>query len=171
MKILLLSDTHRILRNVKEIFQNLSDSVEMVIHLGDCYDDMEGFVEQYNHLTFHQVLGNCDFNVGKKKEDIIIVNNRKILLTHGSSQDVKYGYDELVEYAQQKEVDICLFGHTHYPIIQKFGELLLMNPGSTSLPRGVSSPGYGILDISEDGQVAASIVGKFKNIYRTVEVV
>ena len=32
-------------------------------------------------------------------------------------------------------VDIAIFGHTHYPVIEEFQGILMLNPGSPSLPK------------------------------------
>ena len=31
-------------------------------------------------------------------------------------------------------VDIVIFGHTHYPVVEEFPGILMVNPGSPSLP-------------------------------------
>ena len=171
MKILILSDTHGNLGHTRQIFENLHNAVEMVIHLGDCYADMKELKEQYAHLDFRCILGNCDFHGGRKREDQFVINHKSILITHGERHSVKSGYDEIISYAHRKSADICLFGHTHCPTIQRTPNVLLMNPGSPSLPRGVSFSSYGILDIAENGEVCASIVGKLNGVYKVVDAI
>jgi putative phosphoesterase len=40
-----------------------------------------------------------------------------------------------------------LFGHTHVPLLQADGELLVVNPGSMSLPRQGSKPSCAVLEV------------------------
>lgn len=168
MKILVLSDTHRNLHNTKDIFENLKDAVDIVVHLGDCDDDMEFFKAKYTNLNFYGVAGNCDFLSAGPDEYDFVVNGRRIVLTHGSRQNVKGGYGGLIDLAKEKGADVCLFGHTHFPIILELDGVLLMNPGSPSMPRGVNFPSYGILDIDETGNIDAAVVGKINNVYKTL---
>lgn len=46
----------------------------------------------------------------------------------------------------------ALFGHTHIPLVEAQGDVLLVNPGSLSRPRGGSAPGCALLTI-EQGEV------------------
>src|SRR5689334_12658502 len=108
MRILALSDTHRNIHNTKDILERLKNSVEIVVHLGDCYDDMDYFKRKYKELKFYCVIGNCDFLSTADHEACFFVNGRKVLLTHGHNQGVKYGYETLLNYAKEKEADICL---------------------------------------------------------------
>ena len=45
------------------------------------------------------------------------------------------------------DVDILVSGHTHKPMIQQEGEILLLNPGSPTQPR-LSEPSVMLLEIN-----------------------
>ena len=35
------------------------------------------------------------------------------------------------------DVDIVIFGHTHYPVVEEYQGILMVNPGSPSLPKQI----------------------------------
>ena len=51
--------------------------------------------------------------------------------------------------AKELEVDIALFGHTHESLILEEDGVILMNPGSISLPRN-STRSIGYIEIDKD---------------------
>jgi len=53
--------------------------------------------------------------------------------------------------------DVVVFGHTHIPMIQKYDDLLMMNPGSVAYPRIRNNRSFGMLTIDQDG-VSAEII-------------
>lgn len=73
-----------------------------------------------------------------KKE--IIIENRKILLCHGSPWDQdEYIYpdsseEKLLRCAAEK-FDVVIMGHTHYPMEKRINSTILLNPGSVGQPR------------------------------------
>jgi len=76
---------------------------------------------------------------------------------------VKWGYDRIAYYGQEKEADILLFGHTHVPFMDYYGKMLLLNPGSISLPRATSIPTFGIINFEKEGKVEVAIMTVNKN--------
>lgn len=158
MKILVISDTHMNLRHVRTILQGLHEKVDMILHLGDHSLDAVQIQEAYPDIPVHYVRGNCDMNSSHPREKIIEVQNLKIMLTHGDQYDVKYTYDRIAYAAEEKQVNIVLFGHTHIPTIFYHGEILVMNPGSISIPRQGRIPTYGLIEITEDNKVFPAII-------------
>lgn len=151
MKILVLSDTHGLLKKPIEILKRTHGKIDAVIHLGDNTADAVELNSLYKDIPFYYVRGNCDsYEPGLHDEKEIILGGKKIILTHGHNLGVKYGYDRICYYTEEKEADVCLFGHTHVPEIIYAGHAIVMNPGSPSLPRTSALPAYGMLDISND---------------------
>ena len=58
MKILVLSDSHAALSFMRRCMEAVKP--QAVIHLGDFYDDAQALQEDYGHIPFHIVPGNCD---------------------------------------------------------------------------------------------------------------
>ncbi len=52
-------------------------------------------------------------------------------------------------------VDIVIFGHTHYPVVEEFQGVLMLNPGSPSLPKQIQRLGQvAILELGPDRKSA-----------------
>ena len=54
-----------------------------------------------------------------------------------------YGLHDLMEKAKGVRADLALYGHTHRPSQETRDGVLLVNPGSTSLPKGGNPPTFG----------------------------
>ena len=119
MKILILSDSHN--SSLEEI--NLS-KYDCIIHCGD-YGQNYDYLENNN---IYYVCGNCD--IKGPKYSIVEIFGKKVLITHGDIENVKYGYDRLVYKSLELGVDICFYGHTHQPTFFKEENILFVNPGS-----------------------------------------
>lgn len=170
MKLLIISDTHGNNSNVIKVIDNIRKKIDIIIHLGDCEKDSQKLSKSYAEIPLYIVSGNSDFNSSALTEQILEFNGSKILITHGHKYNVKWNYDNIYYAAKQMNVQAVLFGHTHSPIIEYRDSVLLMNPGSISLPRDTAIPSYGIIDINDSGVLKPSIVGIFgKNDYRIIE--
>jgi hypothetical protein len=155
MKILVFSDSHGTTHAMNGVAAKLAGSVSAIIHLGDFYNDLP----DCSGVPVHRVGGNCDAGTCPV-EQTVILNDKKIFLTHGHNYGVKYNYNTLCYAALEKGADVCLFGHTHFPEVFKEENILFMNPGSISFPRGIGFASYGIIEICEKCDVIrASAVG------------
>lgn len=68
----------------------------------------------------------------------LTIDGRTIVLCHGSPDDEdEYLYPEDVTagHLERSGGDILLLGHTHVPMVRKFGQGLVINPGSVGQPR------------------------------------
>ncbi len=130
MKILVLSDTHS-----QKIAKNLLKDVDLFIHCGD-YGFSQELLESSSAIF---VRGNCDI-YGEKYQELEF-KGRKLLITHGDLENVKYGYDKLIYRALERKVSVCFFGHTHRQLCFKEEDILFLNPGAY--------PNYAIIDEKE----------------------
>lgn len=150
MLIAVISDTHRMIKYINSAKELIKD-VDILIHLGDNIDDVE-LLQQDFKGELYAVAGNCDYSKKYPKETIIEVNGRKIFFTHGDLYGVKSSINNIYYRGRELGVDIVLFGHTHQQLIEEEDGLILMNPGSISLPR--SNGRYvGFIDIDETGKI------------------
>lgn len=156
MKILVTSDTHGSTTPLMRLITEYSERVQVVFHLGDYSKDLTNLAAGFPHLRFEAVAGVADF--GEAREKIINFNGCDILLVHGHLNFVKNDINKIINYAVEKNVNACLFGHTHFQEIFEKQGILFMNPGSIVEPRGGSKAGYGLLDISEDGKISGEII-------------
>lgn len=158
MKILVFSDSHGTTKGIYDTMQKLQKSVSVVIHLGDGYRDILPLEEMYPHIDFYWVAGNCDVSSTEPEEKIIQISGQKMFLAHGHTFGVKSSLKSISQKALEHHADICLFGHTHAPIAGYYGDVLVFNPGSISLPKSPYCVSYGIIDISERGVITGNVV-------------
>lgn len=94
------------------------------------------------------VRGNCDTEVDQMVLEfpiladycILSVGKRLIYATHGHRYHLK-------SLPPLQKGDILLHGHTHIPAWESFGhDNFYLNPGSVSIPKEQSQPGYMILE-------------------------
>ena len=146
MRVLVLSDTHRHLEQMRWAIAQ-AGQVEYIFHLGDHITDAAQ-ISKYTQAKVVCVKGNCDYSGPAEQE--VFLEGHKILLTHGHQHAVKYSLHRLSSFAQEKEADAVLFGHTHIPCTEYANGRLLYNPGSVGEPRG-GKPTFGILLVTRDG--------------------
>lgn len=149
MKILVLSDTHRNLERVYKVLNSLKDEIDCVIHCGDVCDDVELLKKKYD-FKFYNVRGNCDSDVNVPSELFFELCGKKFFVTHGDMYGVNWGYDRICYKGAEVGADICIFGHTHIPIIEKYFDMFILNPGSLASPRGNSNFSYGFIEIIDN---------------------
>ena len=149
MKIIVVSDTH----GHNEPFLEAAISIEkpdLLIHLGDYVRDAQEIAKVLD-IEFLTVKGNGDYAARNFNEDELVeINGKKLFLTHGHRHHVSYNRDTLLKKGMELGADIILYGHTHIPLIEKEGNVLIMNPGSPSLPRQSDRKRtFGIINIDE----------------------
>ena len=145
MLIAVVSDTHRSDAYVKSVKMLIKDA-DILIHLGDNVEDAEELERDFKGDVYI-VAGNCDFSRKYPKDRLIDVEGKKIFMTHGDLYGVKMGLNNIYYKGREIGADIVLFGHTHQAVIERTDELILMNPGSTSLPR-LSKRSVGFININ-----------------------
>ena len=157
MQILVFSDSHGNLTNFKNILNKYKNTVSHVIHLGDYDEDVAEIQHSYSSYNFINIAGNCDYNTVLPTEKTFTLANKTFFITHGHRYSVKNNLVRLTYGAEEKQANICLFGHTHIPVLTFINEVLYMNPGSISQPRGNYSYSYGIIDITNEN-ISAKII-------------
>lgn len=157
MKILVFSDTHTYLENARKVLRHIGERMDMVLHLGDHDTDAMELQKEFPTLPFHYVKGNNDYGWDTPTHKIVRMGGKTLLLTHGHKQRVYWNTDSISYWAEEMGADIVLFGHTHMPVWADNGRVMLMNPGSISLPRGGTLPTFGILTI-ENGRIEGTIM-------------
>jgi len=75
-------------------------------------------------------------------------------MCHGHTYGVKQSLLAAGLAAEEKDLDLFLFGHTHKPLVDMRGKTLFLNPGSIG---DYSRPAYGIVTL-ENGKLNARTV-------------
>ena len=121
-----------------------------VIHLGDYYEDGTIMAEEFPHIRFHQVPGNCDrYRMMQPSPEILCypIGGVKLYMTHGHKHGVKSDIYRLLTDAGERGAQAVLFGHTHSPLcFQTEGGIWVMNPGTC----GSWGGSVGLLEIADE---------------------
>nr|WP_243182903.1 metallophosphoesterase [Anaerosolibacter carboniphilus] len=141
-----MSDTHGDIAIAEKVIREM-ENLDLIIHLGDHYEDGIKLKDKIK-IPLIGIRGNCDGYSSGEDEMVYQVEGHKILLIHGHQYGVKSDLNRLYYRALELECDLVLYGHTHIPVSMTFGNVMILNPGSLSLPRGGSKPSYGIVDIN-----------------------
>ena len=105
------------------------EKYDCVFHLGDLRSDAR-WLERRLDMPVISVAGNCDVFTDHQQEARATYEGHALLAVHGHRQNVKYGYDALSYYAEERGAQIALFGHTHRAYVGWLGRVMLMNPGA-----------------------------------------
>jgi len=148
MLIGLISDTHipeRANKIPEKVFDVFKD-VEMILHAGDLVS--RNFIQELENLApTICVQGNMDrmYGLNLPKREIIKIDNLTIGMDHGEvyprgdTQQLKY-------IGMEMGVDVLVTGHTHTPFIKELKNMILLNPGSPTVPR-MSDPSVMLIDV------------------------
>lgn len=149
MKILIVSDTHGRLDAFERALE-AEQPLDMLIHLGDVCGD-EDYIEAISRCKCVIVAGNNDFLCRLPYERALKIGKYGVHLEHGQRfpRDKEYIY----RLARDLGVDIMMFGHTHYPLVEEKNGIWLINPGSLTHPRQPGRmPSYIVMTLDEEGE-------------------
>lgn len=160
MKVLVISDTHGKIEHVQMVLDHMIPlGVNTVLHCGDYISDARILQKKYPDLTIHGVYGNCDVGFGGEYSTVVTIEGVSIYMSHGHRYGVKWGdYDEVFIDTLAHEATVAVCGHSHEAYLEKRQGILIMNPGSITLPRDSRYPSYGILELLEGRVVDAKIM-------------
>lgn len=151
MKIGVISDTHG---NVPMIIKALSyfKDADLIIHAGDVlyHAPKLSLTDEYNLMEANRIFnevktpmlfaqGNCDPQVYEEILDWSVRTPYITTMIDGLSIMAAHGHlvnkDQMVEQAKKQKARIYLSGHTHIPILTEEDGVILLNPGSPSIPK------------------------------------
>lgn len=150
MRIGIVSDTHGSLHYLNKALEAIG-SCDYIIHAGDILyhgprnplpegyspKDVAETLNGLNNIYF--VSGNCDGDVDQmvikhpiqSPYTVMHIGGIKIMVCHGYKEPL----DDTVAYAKSCGFDLFVYGHTHVKELRKDEDLVVLNPGSTSLPK------------------------------------
>ena len=146
MKVLILSDIHGGYDNLLKVLDNEKD-FDLMLILGDILSgysyicsEVADLLNNYNTKII-SVRGNCDnshlelLNFSCDNPYILTsIDNKLVFMTHGHLYDI--------HNIPIDDYDIYMQGHTHIPKMEIVNDKLYLNPGSITLPRGMSNKSY-----------------------------
>lgn len=128
-----------------------------IIHLGDHFDDGAAMAQEFPHIRFHQVPGNCDrYRRAPWLPDVLSypIEGVKFFMTHGHRQAVKSGTGRLLADARASGADVVLYGHTHQAECCCAEGMWVMNPGAC----GSYSGSVGVVEIENEKISACAVL-------------
>ena len=148
MKIGITGDTHGSQQAMRKLL-SVTPPVDLWLHTGDHAEDAN-LLQNLTGIQTVSVRGNCDFFANDTKVDeFLVLEDYKLWLTHGHKYIKCKVTADLGYWAKALDQDIVVFGHTHVPLCEYYGDTLLINPGSPSRPRGGSNPSFAVLTLQK----------------------
>ena len=146
-KILVISDVHGRLRDLRWVLQN--EPADALFFLGDGLYDLDTALELRKTplpCPVYRVRGNCDVGSPDPAEGLAPFAGVLFFYTHGHHYGVKMGADRLAETAGARGADVALFGHTHVRELQRGAgaAAAVFNPGSLRDGRS-----YGVVTVTD----------------------
>ena len=153
MKIGVIADTHipdRAKDIPKEILNDFKN-VDMIIHAGDLVE--LSVLDKLKNVcaNIKAVYGNMDSYETRQKlpeKEIIKIQDYKIGVMHGYGAPNKL-MSLLYQRFKDDNVDLIIFGHSHYGLNEKKGDILYFNPGSPTDKVISAYNSYGIIEIND----------------------
>ncbi|MEG9297045.1 metallophosphoesterase [Mangrovibacillus sp. Mu-81] len=146
MKLLVVSDSHGSIDEIRELAVKYDGEVNAMIHCGDSELSADD-----NALTSYlAVRGNCDMDARLPDDLTEEVDGNTIMITHGHLYGIKMSLMKLRYRAEETGARFVFFGHSHTLGAEMDNGTLFLNPGSILLPRGRSERTYAIVDTTEE---------------------
>ncbi|MCI1821185.1 MAG: YfcE family phosphodiesterase, partial [Megasphaera sp.] len=129
----IVSDSHGCVYNI-ECMVKKAPEVVCWIHAGDYCEDAE-ILAAYAGVPVYSVRGNNDLYAYQKPDcRDVAVDGVIITVIHGH-QWYDNRLKKLIELGKNHQASLVVFGHTHCQMLEKREKILIVNPGSISLPR------------------------------------
>ena len=137
LRIAVLSDTHN---RLPHTLAGQIESADEIWHLGDvCSPDTLTDLKALD-IPLQIVQGNCDPYFHWQSQLSLERNGCRFQLQHLPPRDASPSLTAL------------LFGHMHYPIRDRIGDVPILNPGAITGPRNQSQSSFAWLNIDSEGE-------------------
>ena len=143
MRSLVFSDSHEDTESMESVIKRFYP--DMVLHLGDCIDDILELEKAFPDINFSYVRGNVDC-IGEI-EKVQQLEQVPVFMTHGDKYYLE-DKEALLNTAMDLSVKIVLYGHTHSPVLYVKNGIVFLNPGTIS--RLYDFRTFGLIDVFDD---------------------
>lgn len=161
MKYIFASDIHGSAYYCKKLLDVFEHSgAEQLILMGDLlyHGARNDLPEEYGtkdctamlNEYFNRIIacrGNCDSEIDQMVLQFPIMSDYNILKLNGITFFQTHGH--IYNPEKLPPLGVCqalVFGHIHLPVARKQDDIYILNPGSTSIPKGGNPGSYAILD-------------------------
>lgn len=139
------------------VLSQIGGDPDMLVHCGDI-EGREAFYRKAVSCPVRMVPGNNDYFSTMPRDLQFEVGGHRVLLTHGHAYRVSLGMDYLLDEAMVRDVDVVMFGHTHRPMIENYGGITFINPGSLTYPRQENRrPSFIVMDTDKNGETEYNV--------------
>lgn len=146
MRVGLISDTHG--RPLPPDITKVFAGVAHILHAGDVIDHRTlDALKQIAPVS--AVGGNIDPPGVLPEQLILTFGETRVGLVHGHYGKGRTTPDRALRTFEDEHVQVVVFGHSHMPLIERRGAVLLVNPGSATDPRSAPYPSVGVLTIGQ----------------------
>ena len=150
MEILIISDSHGRVDNLREVAERCKSAKE-ILFLGDGVRDIEAAWLDEAIC----VRGNCDmFGADDHPtERILHFSEYTVMMMHGHTYSVKSGFERAAAAAVARGADMLVFGHTHtktdlyLPVGSEIGGVVLQKPLRLFNPGALKDGSFGVLTL------------------------
>lgn len=97
--------------------------------------------------VIYAIRGNCEAEVDQMVLEFPVMADYAVLVLNGLTFYATHGHVFNQDHLPPlKHGDILVHGHTHLLKAEAYGPYFILNPGSTSIPKGGNPPTYAILE-------------------------
>lgn len=150
MKLGFISDTHGGLEDTLQALEGLKDA-KQICHIGDVLyhgprndlpknyqpKELANVLKERKDIVF--VRGNCDADVDEMvlehdlsiKSRVVPFDDYRFYLVHGYEETE----EERIQQAKEHGCHVVVSGHTHVKVLEKRDGIVVLNPGSTTIPK------------------------------------
>lgn len=177
MKLGFISDTHGGFEDTIEALEGLTDA-EQICHIGDVlyHGPRNDLPKNYNPKELAELLkarqdivyvrGNCDADVDEMVLEHDLSTRSHVIEFDGYRFYLVHGYEETeterIQQAKALGCHVVVSGHTHVKVLEKKDGIIVLNPGSTTIPKdGSRSYAY-----YQDGEISLYDIDEQKVIQK-----
>lgn len=150
MKLGIISDTHGGLNDTVEALESLEDA-KQICHIGDVlyHGPRNDLPKNYNPKELAELLkkrddivyvrGNCDADVDEMVIEQDLSTKSRVISFDGYRFYLVHGYEETdherIQQAKDLGCQVIISGHTHVKVLEEKDGVVVLNPGSTTIPK------------------------------------
>lgn len=150
MKLGIISDTHGGLKDTIEALDGLKDA-KQICHIGDVlyHGPRNDLPESYQPKELANLLkrrvdvvyvrGNCDSDVDEMVIEKDLSEKSRVVSFDGYRFYIVHGYEETeeerIQQAKYRDCQVVISGHTHVKKLEENDGIVVLNPGSTTIPK------------------------------------
>ena len=159
-KLLVFSDSHGHIGNLKEVFSWAKDRIPpngticAVACLGDGLSDLQKAADAAGFFSdWKLICGNNDYGIRIPETAVFDFADHRFFMCHGHRHSLYGGFNTLIAAAKKTEANAVLFGHSHVPLYKYIDGVSLVNPGSIGRSRSKTGDTFAVIECMEEKKI------------------